>query len=237
MRLSVRSLFQPKRKKIHKMIVEGFKRQTAAGIALAKGEMHFRIAIHCMKAGRYSDAHSQFLEAAAYAERMYRFSEALRLYKEAISCKHLIDGKVHDADELLPTLYMGDCYRKVAEYEKAKSTLETCRERIEACDTSVAKNRRILVSTLASLALLSKETSDYKAARILYERALPMARELDQSAIFLAKHISGYAEVLRKSGEFRKAEELHREALAQKECLLPNKETAPKLSLPSRTLS
>ena len=106
------------------MIVEGFKRQTAAGIALAKGEMHFRIAIHCMRLGRYSDAHSQFLEAAAYAERMYRFSEALQLVQGSHRhCKHLIDGKVHDADELLPTLYMGDCYRKVAEYEKAKSRL------------------------------------------------------------------------------------------------------------------
>ena len=127
-------LVTTQRKEIHKMIVDGFQRQTESGVSLSKGEMHFRMAIHCMKAGRYGDAHDAFLRAASYAERMYRFDEALRLYKEAIGCQNRMNTE-HDSKELLPTLLMGDCYRKVARYQEARSALESCLEEIEKYDT------------------------------------------------------------------------------------------------------
>uniref|UniRef100_A0A7S4NFP3 Inosine/uridine-preferring nucleoside hydrolase domain-containing protein n=1 Tax=Odontella aurita TaxID=265563 RepID=A0A7S4NFP3_9STRA len=155
------------------------------------------------------------MNAGRRAEETYNFPEAAKMYEEAIVCLGKITPQPSVRSRLLPTLRLGSCLRELARYNESETVLTQCLSEAEAELAEGRGDEQMYVHALTALATLRQYQSKYNEARELYERALPIARRVEDSSasLWLAGHIAGYAEILRKSGDLPSAEKLHREAL------------------------
>jgi len=176
------------------------------------------LARHSAHAGNFEEAVSLYVEAGTRAEEKFHFGEAENFFAQAIeSQKHIGatssgggGGSTAIKKSLIPKIKRGDCLRELAIYDESEKLLTECLYAVRDSES----NDEVL-QVLAALATLKQATSCYSEARALYQDALSIARatEGSHSNIWLARHISRFGEILRKSGEFKAAEKMHREAL------------------------
>uniref|UniRef100_A0A7R9WKN7 Inosine/uridine-preferring nucleoside hydrolase domain-containing protein n=1 Tax=Pseudictyota dubia TaxID=2749911 RepID=A0A7R9WKN7_9STRA len=180
-----------------------------------KADAHRLLARHCSLAEKWDGAFQQYMNAGRRAEETYNFNEATKMYEEAIVCLGKITPQHSMRSRLLPTLRLGSCLRELARYNDSEAVLTQCLSETEAELAGGKGDEQMYVHALTALATLHQYQSKYNEARDLYERALPIARRVEESSssLWLAGHIAGYAEILRKSGDLPSAERLHREAL------------------------
>jgi len=116
---------------------------------------------------------------------------------------------------MIPTINLGTCLRELARYKEAEAVLTRCLNEAQSEFSDIALDEELYVRALTALAALYQAQSKYDAARRLFERAVPIARNIQESrsSLWLAGNIAGYAETLRKSGDLPQAERHHREAL------------------------
>uniref|UniRef100_A0A7R9WAR8 Inosine/uridine-preferring nucleoside hydrolase domain-containing protein n=1 Tax=Pseudictyota dubia TaxID=2749911 RepID=A0A7R9WAR8_9STRA len=207
---------------IHGMIAEEYEKEgsTDQGLSLDAG-MRRLLARHFLLAEKWEGAFDQYMEAGKQAEDTFNYPEAAKMYEEAIICQGKLSYRPSLSSRLLPTIKLGNCLRELARYEESEAVLTRCLKEVE-------KERALQISTdteqmyvlaLTVLATLHQNQSKYNQARELYEKALPIARTVEgsSSSLWLANHIAGYAEILRKMGELEASEKLHREALKMRE--------------------
>ena len=209
-------LINSQRQKIHSMIVEVFERSVDMDLGeVGKGDVHRLLARHCSLAQKWGSAFNQYMEAGKRAEEIYNFTEATRMYEEALSMQGKMTPKPLLRSRLLPTMKLGNCLRELARYEESEKVLTQCLAETERAMAELDGDEQMYVHVLTSLATLYQNKSKYKDAKELYEKALPIARNVQESrsSLWLAGQIAGYAEILRKSGDLPSAEALHREAL------------------------
>uniref|UniRef100_A0A7S4SA71 Guanylate cyclase domain-containing protein n=2 Tax=Ditylum brightwellii TaxID=49249 RepID=A0A7S4SA71_9STRA len=210
------------RAQIHSMIVDVFEHYHKNGhfSNMVKCDLHRLFAWHCTLAGKWDAAYNQYMEAGKRAEETYNFPEAAKMYEEAISSQKKIDPLPLLRSRLLPTVKLGNCLRELARYNDAEEVLKTCLEEAERAMKKSDADEQMYVHSLTALAALNQAQSKYNEAKELYEKALPIARNLQESrtSLWLAVHIAGYAETLRKSGDLPTAETLHWEALHIRSC-------------------
>ena len=209
-------LINSQRQKIHCMIVEVFERSVDTDLCgEGKGDTHRLLARHCSLAEKWDSAFNQYMEAGKRAEEIYNFTEATRMYEEALNMQDKMTPKPLLRSQLLPTVKLGNCLRELARYEESEKVLTECLAKTERTMAELDGDEQMYVHVLTSLATLYQNKSKYKDAKELYERALPIARNIQESrsSLWLAGQVAGYAEILRKSGDLESAEALHREAL------------------------
>lgn len=200
------------------------------------------LARHSALASRWDVAFSHYTAAGASAEVMMKFTEAEGMYRKAIVCwEEAAKGQcgdgaenstIGDGEYLSANIKLGNCLRELAQFKEAEEVLTTCLQVAsearklsgdekpqddgkDEADPGKEEDEETFLHALASLARLHQNQSKYVQAQDLYEQALPIARSKKESqpGPWLAGHIAGYAEILRKSGELKRAEELHLEAL------------------------
>lgn len=210
-------LVKSQREKIHSIIVEAFERTALEENigALGKGDVHRLLARHCSLANKWDSAFNQYMEAGKRAEETHNFSEAASMYEEALETQEKMVPKPLLRSRLLPSVNLGNCLRELAKYTEAEEVLTQCLTEAERAMQEIDGDEQLYVHVLTSLATLYRAESKYEDARKLYEEALPIARNIQESrsSLWLAGQIAGYAEILRKSGDLVSAEALHREAL------------------------
>lgn len=176
------------------------------------------LARHSAHAGNFEEAVSLYVEAGTRSEEKFHFGEAENFFAQAMeSQKHIGStssggggGSAAIKKSLIPKIKRGDCLRELAIYDESEKLLTECLYAVRDSDSDDE-----VLQVLAALATLKQATSCYQEARALYQDALSIARatEGSHSNIWLARHISRFGEILRKSGEFKAAEKMHREAL------------------------
>lgn len=176
------------------------------------------LARHSAHAGNFEEAVALYVEAGTRSEEKFHFGEAENFFAQAMeSQKHIGStssggggGSAAIKKSLIPKIKRGDCLRELAMYDESEKLLTECLYAVRDSD-----NNDEVLQVLAALATLKQATSCYQEARALYQDALTIARatEGSHSNIWLARHISRFGEILRKSGEFKAAEKMHREAL------------------------
>ena len=205
---------------IHAMIIDVFERSNvSAGGQGFKADAHRLLARHCSLAEKWEGAFTQYMEAGRRAEETYNFPEATRMYEEAIMCQGKMNPSPSLRLRLLPTVQLGSCLRELARYEEAEAVLSKCLNEADTVMKEGSGNDQMFVRALTALATLHQNQSKYEKAQELYDRALPIARNIEgsNSSLWLAGHIAGYAEILRKSGDLPTAGKLHREALEMRQ--------------------
>ena len=207
------------RQKIHSMIVSAFKQSDIdyGEIDNVKGgDVRRLLGRHCALAEDWAGAFEQYMRAGDRAKAMFNFNEAAKMYEEAID----FQVKMHEVPTLrsrmIPTINLGTCLRELARYKEAEAVLTRCLSETQNEFSDIAMDEELYVVALTALAALYQAQSKYDAARRLFERAVPIAHNIQESrsSLWLASNIAGYAETLRKSGDLPLAEQHHREALA-----------------------
>jgi len=195
---------------------------------------------HYVDAGVTAEAMMKFTEAERMYRKAIECwekaaSENVDKLKGTVETKESEEGpsvnNVGDDEYIRANIKLGNCLRELAQFTESEKILTTCLE--VASDVRKEEgnapesggegtlnptdngNEETYLHALASLARLHQNQSKYDKAKELYEQALPIARSKKESqpGPWLAGHISGYAEILRKAGELKQAEELHLEAL------------------------
>jgi tetratricopeptide (TPR) repeat protein len=146
---------------------------------------------------------------------MFNFNEASKMYEEAIDLRAKLSDQLPLRYRLIPTINLGTCLREVARYKEAEALLTRCLNEAHGDLSDGTLDEELYVRALTALAALYQAQSKYDAARRLFERAVPIARNIQESrsSLWLAGNIAGYAETLRKLGDLPQAEMHHREAL------------------------
>ena len=143
-----------------------------------------------------------FMVAGDTAADSLNYDEAIHLYHEAMQ---------RAPRRLEPNLKLGTCLKEMARYQESEKALLAC---INGRSQQLALNPELHLRALQSLAALYQAQSRYESAKTIHLRAVSMARSIDGlNQICIANSLSGYAETLRKSGDFPNAEKYHREAL------------------------
>ena len=216
---SVKSLLMTQQRiQLHRVIVGAFEERRAffANSPDLCDEVHRILARHCSLAEMWENAFTQYVHAGMYAERTYKFSEAVKMYEEAISGQSNLAHRSPSSHQLLmPKIRRGSCLKELARYNEAETILTQCLVEAEKDTELGGGDEMMLIEALTALAALHQAQSHYNEARELYKRALPLSRQMQSSpsSLWLAGIIAGYAETLRKSGDLPLAEKMHREAL------------------------
>jgi len=204
------------RQKIHKLIVRAFEQSKINQIDDIKGgDVRRLLGRHCALAEDWAGAFEQYLRAGDRANAMFNFNEASKMYEEAIDFQAKMSEQPPLRSRMIPTINLGTCLRELARYKEAESVLTRCLNEAQGEFSDIALDEELYVRALTALAALYQAQSKYDAARRLFERAVPIARNIQESrsSLWLAENIAGYAETLRKSGDLPQAERHHREAL------------------------
>ena len=206
------------RQKIHRIIVKAFE-QSAINNAevddVKGGDFNRLLGRHYALAEDWSGAAEQFTRAGDRALAMFNFNEASKMYEEAIDFRAKMSDQLPLRYRLIPTINLGTCLREVARYKEAETLLTRCLNEAQVDLSDGVLDEELYVRALTALAALYQAQSKYDAARGLFERAVPIARNIQESrsSLWLAGNIAGYAETLRKLGDLPQAERHHREAL------------------------
>lgn len=206
------------RQKIHRMIVRAFEQNKINHGELDDiKESDFRrlLGRHCALAEDWSSACEQYMRAGDRALAIFNFHEASKMYEEAIDFQAKMSDQLSLRYRLIPTINLGTCLREIARYKEAEALLTRCLNEAQGELSDVTLDEELYVRALTALASLYQAQSKYDAARRLFERAVPIARNIQESksSLWVAGNIAGYAETLRKSGDLPQAERHHREAL------------------------
>lgn len=181
-----------------------------------KGDAQF--ARHYAMADRWDEALSQYMDAGKKAEKNLDFMGAENMYKQAEICLQKFETTPSLQQLLSPRISRGWCLRELVRYQDAEDELEHCLKAVLDVpeeDQKSVEYKDTYLQVITALATLKQAQSKYREAMELYERALPIARENQEShsRVWLANHVATYAEILRKGGNLAKAETLHSEAL------------------------
>ena len=205
------------RQNIHKMIVRAFKQSEMVNgnLDIKGGDIHRLLGRHCALAEDWSGAFEQYMKAGDRAKATFNFNEASKMYEEAIDFQAKMSEQPPLRSRMIPTINLGTCLRELARYREAEAVLTRCLVEAQSELSDIALDEQLYVRALTALAALYQAQSKYDAARKLYEKAVPIARNIQdsRSSLWLAGNIAGYAETLRKSGDLPQAERHHREAL------------------------
>jgi predicted ATPase/class 3 adenylate cyclase len=205
------------RQKIHRMIVRAFKDNKVDLEAedMKRGDIHRLLGRHCALAEDWNGAFEQYMNAGDRAKATFNFNEASKMYEEAIDFQARINEQPPLRLRIIPSINLGTCLRELARYKEAEAILTRCLSEAKTANSGVAMDEQLFVRALTSLAALYQAQSKYAAAKKLYEIAVPIAQNIQESksSLWLADNIAGYAETLRKSGDLPQAESHHREAL------------------------
>lgn len=166
--------------------------------------------------------HKSVVECIAAGDRAkatLNFSEASRMYEEAINCQTKLKTPLPQQPPLMmePSIKLGVCLCGLARYNEAERILTRCLDDARDVNNSkVAMDVGLYARGLTALAALYQAQSRYEEAMKLHQEAIPLARSIQESpsSLELADNIAGYAETLRKYGDLPQAEKHHREALA-----------------------
>ncbi|KAL7551428.1 hypothetical protein ACHAWF_014616 [Thalassiosira exigua] len=216
------------RQKIHRMIVRAFEqsKNDYSDVGDIKGGDICRLlGRHCALAEDWSGAFKQYMRAGHRAKAMFNFNEASKMYEEAIDFQAKMSNQPPLRSRMIPTINLGTCMRELARYKEAEAVLSQCLTEAQSEFSDIALDEELYVRALTALAALYQAQSKYDAARKLFERAVPIARNIQESrsSLWLAENIAGYAETLRKSGDLPQAERHHREALEIRTCAVEEK--------------
>ena len=204
------------RQKIHSMIVRAFKQSKIHHVDDTKADDVCRLlGRHSALAEDWAGAREHYMRAGDRANAMFNFNEAKKLYEEAIHYQAKLTEQPPLRSRMIPTINLGTCLRELAHYKEAESVLTQCLNEAQSEFSDITLDEELCVRALSALAALYQAQSKYDAARKLFERAVPIARNIQESrsSLWLAEIIAGYAETLRKSGDLPQAEKHHREAL------------------------
>mmetsp|Transcript_2252 Transcript_2252/g.5269 ORF Transcript_2252/g.5269 Transcript_2252/m.5269 type:complete len:1378 (+) Transcript_2252:1-4134(+) len=205
------------RQNIHRMIVRAFKQHKIANddIDVKGGDVHRLLGRHCALAQDWAGAFEQYMKAGDRAKATFNFNEASKMYEEAIDFQAKMTEQPPLRSRMIPTINLGTCLRELARYKEAEAVLTRCLNEAQSEFSDITLDEHLYVRALTALAALYQAQSKYEAARKLYEKAVPIARNIQESksSLWLAGNIAGYAETLRKSGDLPQAESHHREAL------------------------
>ncbi|KAL7469251.1 hypothetical protein ACHAXS_009513 [Conticribra weissflogii] len=205
------------RQNIHRMIVRAFKQHKISNddIDVKGGDVHRLLGRHCALAQDWAGAFEQYMKAGDRAKATFNFNEASKMYEEAIDFQAKMSEQPPLRSRMIPTINLGTCLRELARYKEAEAVLTRCLNEAQSEFSDITLDEHLYVRALTALAALYQAQSKYEAARKLYEKAVPIARNIQESksSLWLAGNIAGYAETLRKSGDLPQAESHHREAL------------------------
>lgn len=205
------------RQKIHRMIVRAFKENKVNLKAddMKKGDVHRLLGRHCALAEDWNGAFEQYMSAGDRAKATFNFNEASKMYEEAIDFQARMGAQPPLRSRIIPSINLGTCLRELARYKEAETVLTRCLNQAKSASSGDTLDEQLFVRALTALAALYQAQSKYAAARKLYEKAVPIAQNIQESksSLWLADNIAGYAETLRKSGDLKQAESYHREAL------------------------
>jgi tetratricopeptide (TPR) repeat protein len=204
------------RQKIHRMIVRAFEQNHGEIDDIKGGDIRRLLGRHCALAEDWAGAFEQYMRAGDRAKALFNFNEASKMYEEAIDFQAKMSEQLPLRTRMVPTINLGTCLRELARYKEAETVLTRCLNEAQRELSDVALDEELYVRALTALAALYQARSKYDSARKLFERAVPIARNIQESksSLWLAENIAGYAETLRKSGDLPQAEKHHREALA-----------------------
>ena len=205
------------RQNIHRMIVRAFKQSKIdhEEIDMKGGDVHRLLGRHCALAQDWTGAFEQYMKAGDRAKATFNFNEASKMYEEAIDFQAKMSEQPPLRSRMMPTINLGTCLRELARYKEAEAVLTRGLNEAQREFSDITLDEQLYVRALTALAALYQAQSKYEAARKLYEKAVPIARNIQESrsSLWLAGNIAGYAETLRKSGDLPQAESHHREAL------------------------
>lgn len=205
------------RQKIHRMIVRALKddKVDLETEDMKRGDVHRLLGRHCALAEDWNGAFEQYMLAGDRAKATFNFNEASKMYEEAIDFQARMGQQPPLKSRIIPSINLGSCLRELARYKEAEAVLTRCLSEAKNVSAGVLVDEQLFVRALTALAALYQAQSKYSAARKLFERAVPIARNIQESksSLWLANNIAGYAETLRKSGDLPRAESHHREAL------------------------
>lgn len=206
------------RQKIHRMIVRAFEQSKIKHGEIDDikgGDVRRLLGRHCALAEDWAGAFEQYMRAGDRAKAMFNFNEASKMYEEAIDFQAKMSEQPPLRSRMIPTINLGTCLRELARYKEAEAVLTRCLNEAQNEFSDIEQDEELYVIALTALAALYQAQSKYDAARQLFERAVPIARNIQESrsSLWLANNIAGYAETLRKSGDLPQAERHHREAL------------------------
>ncbi|KAL3802963.1 hypothetical protein HJC23_011586 [Cyclotella cryptica] len=205
------------RQKIHRMIVRAFKdnKVDLESEDMKRGDVHRLLGRHCALAEDWNGAFEQYMHAGDRAKATFNFNEASKMYEEAIDFQAKMSEPPPLRSRIIPSINLGTCLRELARYKEAEAVLTRCLNEAQSVNSGVTLDEQLYVRALTALAALYQAQSKYAAARKLYEKAVPIAQNIQESksSLWLAENIAGYAETLRKSGDLPQAESHHREAL------------------------
>lgn len=206
------------RQKIHSMIVCAFEQSKINHGEIDDikgGDVRRLLGRHCALAEDWAGAFEQYFRAGDRAKSMFNFNEASKMYEEAIDFQAKMSEQPPLRSRMVPTINLGTCLRQLARYKEAEAVLTRCLNEAQSEFSDIALDEELYVRALTALAALYQAQSKYDLAKKLFERAVPIARNIQESrsSLWLADNIAGYAETLRKSGDLPQAESHHREAL------------------------
>ncbi|KAK1747849.1 soluble adenylyl cyclase [Skeletonema marinoi] len=192
---AVKSLLMVNQRQIiHRMIVDAFRANDIDpnDLVLKGGDVHRLLGRHCALAEDWASAFEQYIKAGDRAKAAFNFNEASKMYEEAIDYQAKMTEPLTLRSRMIPTINLA-----------------------ETNSAAIALDDELYVRALTAMAALHQARSNYDDARQLYEKAVPIARNIHESgsSLWLAGNIAGYAETLRKSGDLPQAELHHREAL------------------------
>jgi predicted ATPase/class 3 adenylate cyclase len=210
---AVKSLLMAnQRQNIHRMIVDAFRTNgfDPSKLDLKGGDVHRLLARHCALAEDWPAAFEQYMLAGDRAKENFNFNEASKMYEEAIDYQAKMTEQLTLRSRMIPTIKLGTCLRELARYREAEALISRC-----LVEAEIGLDEELYVRALTAMAALHQARSNYDDARGLYETALPIARNIQESesSLWLAENIAGYGETLRKSGDLPQAELHHREAM------------------------
>ena len=205
------------RQNIHRMIVNAFRANEIDPneLALKGGDVHRLLGRHCALAEDWAAAFEQYMKAGDRAKAAFNFNEASKMYEEAIDYQAKMTEPLTLRSRMIPTINLGACFRELARYREAEAVLTRCLNEAETNSADITLDDELYVLALTAMAALHQARSNYNEARKLYEKAVPIARKIQESgsSLWLAGNIAGYADTLRKSGDLPQAELHHREVL------------------------
>jgi predicted ATPase len=183
------------RQKIHRMIVRAFKDNKVDQEAedMKRGDVHRLLGRHCALAEDWNGAFEQYMSAGDRAKATFNFNEASKMYEEAIDFQARMGEQPPLRSRIIPSINLGTCLRELARYKEAEAVLTRCLSEAKTANSGDTLDEQLFVRALTALAALYQAQSKYAAARKLYEKAVPIAQNIQESksSLWLADNIAG----------------------------------------------
>eukprot|EP00986_Skeletonema_menzelii_P014529 scaffold9749_cov148-Skeletonema_menzelii.AAC.5 len=192
---AVKSLLMANQRQIiHRMIVDAFRANDIDpnDLVLKEGDVHRLLGRHCALAEDWGAAFEQYIKAGDRAKAAFNFNEASKMYEEAIDYQAKITEQLTFRSRMIPTINLGTCFRELARYREAEAVLTRCLNEAETNTAAIEVDDELHVRVLTAMAALLQARSNYDGARKLYEKAVPIARNIQESgsSLWLAENIA-----------------------------------------------